>query len=564
MEERSEEKRFYRILDREWSRTMSEYPEWATSLGDNRYNDKLNDVSYEKIITRQANEIELLLKIDSIDRLLLSKDDQLNYDLFKQKIETSIDGSQFLDYLIPIDQMGGIQIDFANIHNYMPFESAKDYRNYISRLNAFPKKIEQTIELMKRGINMGWVPPKIILSSIPDQIRAQYDISIESSPLYAPFNKFPDSIVLEDQIELKNKAKLTLENKVFPAYELLSSYFSDEYLPFCRENIACSDFPNGSEYYQYLIAYYTTTNLSPKEIHKIGIDEVKRIRKEMNEVVKRTEFQGDFNDFLEFLRNDPSFYYQTEDELLDAYRSICKKADAELPRFFGQLPRLTYGIKKIPSYQAPSSPTAYYYSGNIKAGRPGYFMANTYKLNTRPKYEMEALSVHEAVPGHHLQIALAQELDDIPMFRRYSGYTAFVEGWGLYSEKLAEEMGFYNNPYSKFGQLTYEMWRACRLVVDTGMHALGWTREEAIAYMSKNTAKSRNDIKVEIDRYIAWPGQALAYKIGELKIRELRNKAEKDLGKEFDIRDFHDIVLGDGAIPLDILENNINAFIKNK
>ncbi|MED5260077.1 MAG: DUF885 domain-containing protein, partial [Verrucomicrobiota bacterium] len=291
--------------------------------------------------------------------------------------------------------------------------------------------------------------------------------------------------------------------------------------------------------------------------------EVQRIKDEMKEVIKRADFEGSFDEFLTFLKTDSRFYFKTEDELLDAYRVICKKADAQLPRFFGRLPRLTYGVKAIPEYQAPASPTAYYYSGSQKAGRPGYFMANTHKLETRPKYEMEALSIHEAVPGHHLQISLAQELEDIPMFRRHGGYTAFIEGWGLYSEKLAEEMGFYDDPYSKFGQLTYEMWRACRLVVDTGMHAFGWTREQAIEYMSKNTAKTGNDIQVEIDRYIAWPGQALAYKIGELKILELRNRAEKELGARFNIRDFHDVVLGDGAVPLDVLERHINQYIKS-
>ena len=284
----------------------------------------------------------------------------------------------------------------------------------------------------------------------------------------------------------------------------------------------------------------------------------------MDVVIKGSDFDGDFGEFLTFLRTEPRFYYTNEEELLDGYRAICKKADAQLPKFFGRLPRLPYGVKAIPDYQATASPTAYYYSGNHKAGRSGYFMANTYKLETRPKYEMEALSIHEAVPGHHLQIALAQELDNIPMFRRYAGYTAFVEGWGLYSEKLAEEMGFYDDPYSKFGQLTYEMWRACRLVVDTGIHAFGWTRQEAIDYMASNTAKTKNDIQVEIDRYIAWPGQALAYKIGELKIIELRSRAEEELGDNFNIRDFHDIVLGSGAVPLDVLEKHIEEYIESK
>ena len=303
--------------------------------------------------------------------------------------------------------------------------------------------------------------------------------------------------------------------------------------------------------------------MTAQEIHDIGVKEVARIRSEMMVVIAQSGFDGSFEEFLTFLRTSPEFYYGSEEELLDAYRAICKKADAQLPKFFGRLPRLPYGVKAIPDYQAPASPTAYYYPGSQRAGRSGYFMANTYQLDTRPKYEMEALSIHEAVPGHHLQISLAQELEDIPMFRRHGGYTSFVEGWGLYSEKLAEEMGFYEDPYSKFGQLTYEMWRACRLVVDTGMHAFGWTRDEAINYMSKNTAKTGNDIKVEIDRYIAWPGQALAYKIGELRIRDLRKRAEQAMGENFNIRDFHDVVLGDGAVPLDILERHVEQYIQS-
>ena len=559
----SETKKFHSILDEEWKSNAEKYPEWATRLGDNRFNDKLNDASYEAIINRQEKATKLLEKIKEINRSSLSLDDQLNYDLFLNSILFGIEGNVYLSYLMPISQMGGIQIGFAGISDYMPFKSVTDYENYISRMRAFPKKVDQTIDLMKRGIESGWVPPRIVLGAVPDQIKTQFERQVEDSPLYRPFIDFHESIPIVEQGRLSEELKAALKNDVFSAYENLYTFFTEHYLPNCRETIACADFPNGNDYYQYIIKSYTTTDLKAREIHNIGLKEVKRIKDEMKEVIKRADFEGSFDEFLTFLKSDSRFYFETEDELLDAYRVICKKADAQLPRFFGRLPRLTYGVKAIPEYQAPASPTAYYYSGSQKAGRPGYFMANTHKLETRPKYEMEALSIHEAVPGHHLQISLAQELEDIPMFRRHGGYTAFIEGWGLYSEKLAEEMGFYDNPYSKFGQLTYEMWRACRLVVDTGMHAFGWTREEAIEYMSKNTAKTGNDIQVEIDRYIAWPGQALAYKIGELKILELRNRAEKELGARFNIRDFHDVVLGDGAVPLDVLERHINQYIKS-
>ena len=551
------------MLDEEWKSNAEKYPEWATRLGDNRFNNKLNDASYEAIINRQEEATKLLDKIKEINRSSLSLDDQLNYDLFLNSILFGIEGNVYLSYLMPISQMGGIQIGFAGISDYMPFKSVTDYENYISRMRAFPTKVDQTIDLMKRGIESGWVPPRIVLDAVPEQIKTQFHRQVEDSPLFRPFIDFHESIPLVEQGRLSEELKAVLKNDVFLAYENLYIFFTEHYLPNCRETIACADFPNGNDYYQYLIKSYTTTELKAREIHNIGLKEVQRIKDEMKEVIKRADFEGSFDEFLTFLKSDSRFYFETEDELLDAYRVICKKADAQLPRFFGRLPRLTYGVKAIPEYQAPASPTAYYYSGSQKAGRPGYFMANTHKLETRPKYEMEALSIHEAVPGHHLQISLAQELEDIPMFRRHGGYTAFIEGWGLYSEKLAEEMGFYDDPYSKFGQLTYEMWRACRLVVDTGMHAFGWTREQAIEYMSKNTAKTGNDIQVEIDRYIAWPGQALAYKIGELKILELRNRAEKELGARFNIRDFHDAVLGDGAVPLDVLERHINQYIKS-
>ena len=559
----SDTKALHELLEDEWNKGVEQYPEWATQLGDNRFNDKLNDASYETIIRLQGESKELLNKIKDIDRSVLSVEDQLNYDLFLNDLIHGMKGFEYLLYLIPVTQMGGIQIGFAGISNYMPFKSVSDYENYISRMRAFPKKVEQTIDLMRRGVEVGWVPPKIVLDAVPDQIKTQFDRPVEDSPLFEPFVEFHRSVSSDDQERLSREIKHVIENDVYVSYRSLLSFFLEDYLPHCRESIACIDFPKGDEYYQYLIKGYTTTDLTAQEIHEIGVNEVARIRSEMRTVIEGSDFEGSFDEFLTFLRTSPEFYFDTEDELLDAYRAICKRADAQLPKFFGRLPRLPYGVKAIPDYQAPASPTAYYYSGSQRAGRSGYFMANTYKLESRPKYEMEALSVHEAVPGHHLQISLAHELENIPMFRRYGGYTAFIEGWGLYSEKLAEEMGFYDDPYSKFGQLTYEMWRACRLVVDTGMHALGWTRDEAIDYMSDNTAKTGNDIKVEIDRYIAWPGQALAYKIGELRIRELRKRAEEEMGANFNIRDFHDVVLGDGAVPLDILERHVEKYIRS-
>ena len=546
------EKEFHKILEAEWEKGLLENPEWATRLGDNRYNDRLNDVSYDAIKKRQKDRRGLQTKLKEINRDELSLPDQLNFDLYLNKLEQSNFGYRFKTYFLPIDQMSGIQISFAGLQDYAPFNTAKDYQDYLARLKAFSKKVDQTIDLMKRGIEAGWVHPKIILRLVPDQIKAQYDRPVEESPLFIPFKKFP---------ALAPNAKNIIKKSVYPAYITLYKFINETYLPACRDKIAAADLPGGKSYYAYRVKNYTTTDLTPQDIHQLGLNEVDRIRQEMLMIIKDVEFKGTFAGFLDSLRTDSNFYYLDENDLLDGYRVICKKADAQLPQLFGYLPRLPYGVKRMPDYQAPASPTAYYNSGSQEAGRPGFFMANTYLINTRPKYEMEALSLHEAVPGHHLQISLAQELDNLPKFRRYGGYTAFVEGWALYAEKLGEEMGFYQDPYSKFGQLTYEMWRACRLVVDTGIHALGWTRQRAIDFMLANTAKTENDVIVEIDRYIAWPGQALAYKIGELKILELRAKAEKQLGSSFDIRKFHDIVLRNGALPLDILEKQVLTYI---
>jgi uncharacterized protein (DUF885 family) len=367
-----------------------------------------------------------------------------------------------------------------------------------------------------------------------------------------------------DREALRIEGRRRIANDVFPAYLKLFTFFTRDYLPAAKKEIGAWALPDGEEYYAYSIRYHTTTNRTAKEIHDIGLAEVARIRRQMEDIVKNVRFKGNFDAFLKFLRTDPRFYYKSSADLLEGYRDICKRVDPELIKLFGTLPRTPYGVIPTPDFEAPTSTTAYYRQGSPEARRPGYFVANTYKLETRPKYEMEALAIHEAVPGHHLQISLAQELTGLPQFRRHGFFTAFVEGWGLYAESLGDEMGFYTDPYSKFGQLTYEMWRAVRLVVDTGMHAFKWDRQRAIDYMKANTAKTEHDITVEIDRYIVWPGQALAYKMGEIKLKELRGRAEKDLGERFDVRRFHDAVLLAGALPLDVLEKRIDAWISRE
>jgi len=518
-------------------------------------------MSLSSIKQRHKKNKSILSKLENLNREKLNAGDRLNYDLFQKNIKRNIAAHPFKDYLMPIDQMGGLQINFPNLVDITPFRNQDDFDNYLARLSLFPKYVDQIIALMQEGLKENITPPKIVLQKVPDQISVQHQFDVKNSPFYKPFEKNIFSLQDSIRIHYQELAVLSIQDHIFTSYRKLYNFFVKEYLPRTRENISAMSLPNGDKFYSFKVKYYTTTNKTPSEIHSIGLKEVTRIRSEMEKVIKGSGFTGSFKEFIDYLRTNPDFYYDSAEELLDGYRAICKKADPELTKLFGALPRLSYGVKPIPDFQAPASPTAYYYSGSLKAGRPGYFWANTYKLDSRPKYEMEALSLHEAVPGHHLQISISQELEDVPEFRKHGGFTAFSEGWGLYSEKLGEEMGFYKDPYSKFGQLTYEMWRACRLVVDTGMHAFGWSRDRAIKFVADNTAKTENDIIVEIDRYIAWPGQALAYKIGELHIIELRSLAEKQLGEKFDIREFHDTVLGSGAVPLDILEEHVKDYI---
>ena len=550
-----------KFFEEEWEWGLKEFPERATTLGDPRYNDRLTDLSLEAIDRRHQHSKDALARVKKIDREALTEDDRLSYDLFSRDLERSIEGARFPTELMPINQQEGIHKDFAILSTLTQFRTVKDYRDYLARLSAFPKQVDQTIALMEKGKQKGWVQPGVPLRDVPDAIRAQIFPDPEKSTHYKPFEKFPEGISDADREALRIEGRRRIANEVFPAYLKLYTYFTRDYLSAARKDIAASSLPDGEAYYAYAIRYHTTTDKTAKEIHETGLAEVARIRKQMEEIIRQVKFKGNFDAFVKFLRTDPRFYYKTAPELLQGYRDICKRIDPELIRFFGTLPRTPYGVIPTPDFEAPTSTTAYYRPGSPEAPRPGYFVANTYRLETRPKYEMEALTSHEAVPGHHLQIALAQELTGLPKFRRHGAFTAFVEGWGLYSESLGDEIGLYTDPYSKFGQLTYEMWRAARLVVDTGMHAFNWDRKRAIDFMRANTAKTEHDITVEVDRYIVWPGQALAYKTGELKFKELRARAKQALGDKFDIRKFHDAVLLGGALPLDVLEKRIDAWI---
>ncbi len=558
----SDEQRLQRFYELSYDLTMLEYPGFATGLGDPRGQDRLTDLSGKGVARRQQAERDSLDLISGIDRAALPEREQVNYDLLLDTLERNVRTQRFPTHYLQMTQMSGPQQDLASLLAMMPNASVEQLENQIARMQALPAYIDQSIDLMREGMKAGVTPPKITLRDVPQQIRNQLVDDASKSPLLKGFVEMPVTVDPLQADSLRKRATAVYSQQVVPAYERLLEFAENEYLPGARESIAARDLPDGKAWYRHNVALRTTTDLSPQQIHEIGLGEVKRIRGEMEVIIESTGFEGSFEEFLHFLRTDPQFYHSSAEDLMREYRDISKRADPELTRLFGILPRTPYGVIEVPDYAAKSTTTAYYQRGSLKAGRPGYYFANTYALETRPRWEMEALSLHEAVPGHHLQISIQQELEGLPWFRKNPSYTAFVEGWGLYSESLGEEMGFYKDPYSKFGQLTYEMWRAIRLVVDTGMHYLGWSREQAIDFFKENAGKSEHDIVVEIDRYIVWPGQALAYKIGELKIKELRAYAEEALGDEFDIRAFHDEVLGRGAVPLSVLEANIRSWVE--
>ena len=553
--------RLHSLFQEDWDYGLKEFPEGATLIGDHRYDDRLTDLSPEAIERRKKHDRDMLGRIKQIDRSKLTGEDVISYDLFLRDKELAVEGQRFPLELTPLSQMDGPQIGFAQLADSSPFRNAKDYENYLARLAAFPKYIDQTIALMKTGIDKHWVQVAGPLRSVPEQIEGQIVDDPTKSPLYKPFTEFPGDLSAADKTRFAAAGRTAIAESITLTLKKLDSFIKDTYLPACRKEIGASTLPDGDAYYAWSAKVLTTTNLSPKEIHEIGLKEVARIRKEMESIIERVGFRGSFQDFLTFLRTDSRFYYTKPEDLVTGYRDLCKRVDGKLPELFAELPRNSYGVREIAAFEAPAQTTAYYQPGAPDGSRAGTYWVNTYKLETRPKYEMEALSLHESVPGHHLQISRAQELKGLPDFRRNGGYTAYIEGWALYAESLGTDMGFYTDPYSKFGQLTYEMWRACRLVVDTGMHQFGWSRQRAIDFMKENTAKTENDITVEIDRYIVWPGQALAYKLGQLKITSLKMKAKAELGNRFDIRQFHNAVLDEGPLPLDVLEQRINIWI---
>lgn len=552
---------FNRLLDREWEQRMLDFPEWATSVGHPGENHRWTDESLRGIEKRKLRKRDFLKKLQAINPDDLPKPDRLTHALLMRDAQVDVAGFEFPSELMPIDRMGGPQTELMRMIGQMPREGRKDYEDIISRLEAIPTLLSQVRARMEAGMKQGIMPPAASLAGIEDQITALTGTVTDDNPFLEPFKKMPASLGKGEADTLRQKARAAVKDKVVPAFYAFQGFFHDIYLPAARPTIAITALPNGKRWYEHAILAMTTTGMDAEEIHQLGLREVERIRAEMLGIMAELGFKGSFSKFSEFLRSDPRFFHASKEELLREYRDIAKRADGELPKLFKQLPRLPYTVLPVPAYMERQQTTAYYEGGAIDARRPGVFFANTYDLKSRPRWEMEALTLHEAVPGHHLQIALAEESEGLHKLRQHLGFTAFVEGWGLYAESLGTMMGFYQDPYARFGQLTYEMWRAVRLVVDTGIHAKDWSRQRAIDYFMEHASKTLHDVTVEVDRYICWPGQALAYKLGELKIKELRAFAEKELGPAYDIREFHYQVLREGSLPLDVLAARIQAWV---
>ena len=551
---------FEKYLSNQWEQNLKDRPIFASLLGNKSFNQDITSNSIQEFVKNKAKLQKDLINLNRFNYEKLNSDNKLNYKLKRISLNNSIEAAEYPSYYMSLNQRGGVQSYFET-GDRLVYESKQDYEDWLIRLSKYADNIANTKTNIEDGLEKGYTQPQLVTRQVILQIDNILNSEIVDNPYLKIFLTADNSFFNEGEKEdLINRATLLIKSQIIPAYVDLNNFLKNTYLPNSRSSIGLNGVPGGDKWYEYAARYHTTTDLTPDEIHDIGLKEVLRIRKEMEQIITDLDWDGDFKSFLNYLRTSPRFYYDNPEDLLNAYLIMAKSIDPLLPKIFKVFPRAPYGVIPIPAESAPYTTTAYYNSP--AKGRPGYFYANLYKPESRPKYEIPVLTVHEAVPGHHFQISIAQELENVPTFRKYQSFTAFVEGWGLYSEELGEFMNLYDDPYDKFGQLTYDMWRAIRLVVDTGMHYKNWSRQEAIDLFVENTAKSKLDIENEVDRYIAWPGQALAYKIGQLKMLELRNKAEKELGDKYDIKDFHHELLKRGSLPLDILEDYINDWIE--
>ena len=519
------------------------------------------DISIEKEEEKAANAKALLDKLNAIDRAALPKSEQINYDMFKYILEDRIAQVEYETYLMPINSEGGFHTGFQMRMSRANFKKEEDIKRHIDRLAGFKDHTMEYIDLMKQGLEKGLTPPQVILRNYESMVKPFAKGSATESFFYKPFQDLPAWLDEDKKEQFQQAAQQAITESVIPAYQALDDFLANEYIPNARQSLGATDLPNGKEYYEQRIRYFTTLPMTSDEVFKKGEEEVERIRAEMQQIIDDLNFKGSFADFLNFLRTDPQFYAKTPKALLSEASFLSKKIEARLPEFFNKLPRNPFGVAPVPDAIAPTYTGGRYVPGSLKNHRSGTYWVNTYKLESRPLYVLPALTLHEAVPGHHLQMSLAQELEGLPSFRNSTYLSAFGEGWALYTEWLGIEAGMYETPYTNFGRLTYEMWRACRLVVDVGLHAKGWTRDQAVEFMASNTALSLHEVNTEIDRYIGWPGQAVSYKIGELKIRALRKKAEQELGDQFNIRDFHDVILSNGSVPLFVLEDMVEDYI---
>lgn len=552
------------LLEQIWQYELTVNPIQASTYGEHGYDDQLEDISPEALAVQDKQYKVFLSELDKIDPTSLSRPQQITHLMQRRSLQEHVDQYQFHAHFMPLTSESGFHSVLAFLPKSARFQTLQDYQNYLARLRQFPRYFQQQIYWMKQGMQAGLVQPKIVLLGFEDTVSSYITDDPRASIFYRPFNDLVSlALNQEQQQELLTEAKQVISQYVTPSYQDFYDFLVNDYIPHGKTDIAAKSWPDGKDYYQNRIEYYTTTKMSAADIHALGLQEVARIRAEMQQVVDQLKFDGNINEFIQFLRSDAQFYPKMAEELLKQASYLAKQIDAKLPQLFYTLPRTPYGVAPVPDNIAPKYTTGRYISPT-RDDQPGYYWVNTFALDKRPLYALTALTLHEAVPGHHLQISLAQEMQDLPPLRRYAYISAFGEGWGLYSEFLGKEVGMYATPYDEFGRLSYEMWRACRLVVDTGMHMQGWSRQQAIDYMLENTALSKHNVITEVDRYISWPAQALSYKIGELTIKKLRQQAEQAMGDKFDLRAFHDAVLEHGSVPLSILEENIQLFIASE